>query len=147
MSVLVNVRWYGFLMAEYRNRLHHSGIGNECRWQSADVKRSPAWFSSPADKVHLEKKIASSDAVLFGAGTLRAYSTTLGISNPNCCNNDISKITTSTGAWLPDKLTLTRLRFFRQSIWRWFDSGWGKRWKDAQNLSKFLFVKHLTRWN
>ena len=48
----------------------------------ADLWRSPARFSSAADKAHLEKQIASVDGVLFGAGTLRAYGTTLPISNP-----------------------------------------------------------------
>ena len=38
----------------------------------ADVKRSPARFGSAADKAHLEKQVAQVDAVLFGAGTLRA---------------------------------------------------------------------------
>ncbi len=48
----------------------------------ADLWRSPARFSSAADKAHLEKQIALVDGVLFGAGTLRAYGTTLPISNP-----------------------------------------------------------------
>ncbi|MBW4669806.1 MAG: RibD family protein [Cyanomargarita calcarea GSE-NOS-MK-12-04C] len=48
----------------------------------ADVTRSPAHFGSKADKAHLEKQIAASDAVLFGAGTLRAYGTTLTVSHP-----------------------------------------------------------------
>ena len=45
-----------------------------------DFRRSPARFGSVADKAHLEKQIAISDAVLFGAGTLRAYGTTMTIS-------------------------------------------------------------------
>lgn len=43
----------------------------------ADYERSPARFSSLADKLHLEEQIAAADAVLFGAGTLRAYGTTM----------------------------------------------------------------------
>ncbi len=46
----------------------------------ADKERSPARFSSPADKLHLEEQIAVADAVLFGAGTLRAYGTTMRVS-------------------------------------------------------------------
>jgi riboflavin biosynthesis pyrimidine reductase len=45
----------------------------------ADFRRSPARFGSLVDKIHLEKQIAASDAILFGAGTLRAYSTTMTI--------------------------------------------------------------------
>lgn len=48
----------------------------------ADVQRSPARFGSPADKAHLETQVAQADAVLFGAETLRAYKTTLPITNP-----------------------------------------------------------------
>lgn len=48
----------------------------------ADVRRSPARFQSLTDRTHLEEQIAASDAVLLGAGTLRAYGTTLRISHP-----------------------------------------------------------------
>ncbi len=48
----------------------------------ADETRSPARFSSPADKLHLEAQVAAADAVLFGAGTLRAYGTTIRVSQP-----------------------------------------------------------------
>ena len=49
----------------------------------ADVTRSPARFGSKNDKTHLEKQIATKDAVLFGAGTLRAYGKTLTVSHPD----------------------------------------------------------------
>lgn len=48
----------------------------------ADKGKSPARFSSPADKLHLEAQVAAADAVLFGAGTLRAYGTTIRVSQP-----------------------------------------------------------------
>ncbi len=48
----------------------------------ADQARSPARFGSAADKAHLEQQVAQADGVLFGAGTLRAYGTTLPISTP-----------------------------------------------------------------
>jgi 5-amino-6-(5-phosphoribosylamino)uracil reductase len=47
----------------------------------ADVGRSPARFGSAQDKSHLETQIAQADGVLFGAGTLRAYGTTLRVTN------------------------------------------------------------------
>lgn len=43
----------------------------------ADYTRSPVRFGSPADQLHLERQIAQVDGVLFGAGTLRAYGTSL----------------------------------------------------------------------
>lgn len=49
----------------------------------ADAKRSPARFGSATDKAHLETQIAQADAVLFGAETLRAYGTTLRVTNPD----------------------------------------------------------------
>jgi 5-amino-6-(5-phosphoribosylamino)uracil reductase len=48
----------------------------------ADEGRVPARFSSPADKLHLEQQVAAADAVLFGAGTLRAYGSTIRVSQP-----------------------------------------------------------------
>lgn len=48
----------------------------------ADAKRTAARFGSANDKQHLEQQIAQVDAVLFGAGTLRAYGTTLRVSQP-----------------------------------------------------------------
>jgi 5-amino-6-(5-phosphoribosylamino)uracil reductase len=48
----------------------------------ADAQRSPARFGSATDKSHLETQLAQVDAVLFGAGTLRAYGTTLKITSP-----------------------------------------------------------------
>ncbi len=49
----------------------------------ADARQSAARFPSAADKSHLERQIASTDATLFGASTLRAYHTTLPVSNPD----------------------------------------------------------------
>ena len=47
----------------------------------ADASRAAARFPSAADKAHLEAQIALADATLFGAGTLRAYGTTLTVTN------------------------------------------------------------------
>ena len=48
----------------------------------ADYQQTAARFGSVNDKAHLEQQVAQSDGVLFGAGTLRAYGTTLTIRNP-----------------------------------------------------------------
>ncbi len=47
----------------------------------ADASRAAARFASAIDKAHLENQVANADATLFGAGTLRAYGTTLPVSN------------------------------------------------------------------
>jgi riboflavin-specific deaminase-like protein len=88
----------------------------------ADVTRSPARFSSSADRLHLEKQVSLADAVLFGAGTLRAYGTTLGVSNPQLKTARLQQgkpaqpiqIVCSSFAEFD-----TNLRFFQQSVPRW----------------------------
>jgi 5-amino-6-(5-phosphoribosylamino)uracil reductase len=70
----------------------------------ADFRRSPARFGSRVDKAHLEKQIATSDAVLFGAGTLRAYGTTLTI---------VHIVTTHSANLNPE------INFFKQPVRRW----------------------------
>lgn len=49
----------------------------------ADAQRHPARFGSPQDKRHLEQLMAQMDGVLIGAGTLRAYGTSLPIRDRN----------------------------------------------------------------
>lgn len=49
----------------------------------ADAKQSAARFPSAIDQSHLERQVASTDATLFGASTLRAYQTTLSVSTPD----------------------------------------------------------------
>jgi 5-amino-6-(5-phosphoribosylamino)uracil reductase len=48
-----------------------------------DYSKAPSSFVSKADQDHLEAQVALSDAVLFGAGTLRAYGTTMTVRNPD----------------------------------------------------------------
>jgi len=88
----------------------------------ADVRRSPARFASPTDKAHLEKQIFLVDAVLFGAGTLRAYGSTLPISNPKLLEarkqqslpaQPIHIVCSASGNIDPD------MRFFEQNVPRW----------------------------
>ena len=87
-----------------------------------DFRRSPARFGSKVDKAHLEKQIAASDAVLFGAGTLAAYGTTLTISDPTLVKlraqggkppQPVHIVTTHSGNLNPE------IKFFKQSVRRW----------------------------
>ncbi|MEA5603774.1 RibD family protein [Nostoc sp. UHCC 0252] len=88
----------------------------------ADFKRSPARFGSRVDKAHLEKQIAASDAVLFGAGTLRAYGTTLTVSDPTLVKlraqegkppQPVYIVTTHSANLNPE------IYFFKQPVRRW----------------------------
>jgi 5-amino-6-(5-phosphoribosylamino)uracil reductase len=88
----------------------------------ADFRRAPARFGSKADKAHLEEQIAASDAVLFGAGTLRAYGTTLTVSHPTLLQHRIQ----SGKSAQPLHIVITQsanldpeLHFFQQPIQRW----------------------------
>jgi 5-amino-6-(5-phosphoribosylamino)uracil reductase len=88
----------------------------------ADRDRSPARFGSAQDKAHLESQIAQVDAVLFGAGTLRSYGTSLPITNPDLLQHrhqqdqppqPIHIVVSASGVIDPD------LRFFQQPLPRW----------------------------
>ncbi|MBG1266498.1 RibD family protein [Nostoc sp. WHI] len=88
----------------------------------ADFRRSPARFGSRIDQAHLEKQIAASDAVLFGAGTLAAYGTTLTVSDPTLVQHRVQ------GGKPPQPIhiVITRsanlnpeINFFKQSVRRW----------------------------
>ena len=120
----------------------------------ADVMRSPARFSSPADQAHLEKQISLVDAVLFGAGTLRAYGSTLRVSNAQ-----LLKQREQMGKPLqPLQIVCSRsadidpqLRFFRQPVPRWLLTtavgalSWQKRQVESQdaNFEQILVVETL----
>ncbi len=48
-----------------------------------DYSKAPSSFVSKDDQDHLEQQVALADAVLFGAGTLRAYGTTMTVRSPH----------------------------------------------------------------
>ncbi|MGB7251885.1 MAG: RibD family protein [Phormidesmis sp.] len=88
----------------------------------ADAARSAARFPSANDKAHLEQQIATADATLFGAGTLRAYGTTLPVTNPDLIamrrsrhqpDQPIQIVCSATGN------LEAHSRFFQQPIPRW----------------------------
>lgn len=88
----------------------------------ADAKRRKARFSSSVDQTHLEKQLASVDAAMFGAGTLRAYGTTLPIKSPDLLEwrqqqnkppQPVHIVCSASG-----KID-SHLRFFRQKVPRW----------------------------
>jgi riboflavin biosynthesis pyrimidine reductase len=88
----------------------------------SDYQRSPARFGSARDKTHLEAQIAQVDGVMFGAGTLRAYRTTLRVSNPEHLREreeqgkplqPIQIVCSASGNFDPN------LPFFSQPVPRW----------------------------
>ncbi|MBF2014682.1 MAG: RibD family protein [Rivularia sp. T60_A2020_040] len=91
----------------------------------ADISRSAARFGSITDKAHLETQIAARDAVLFGAGTLRAYGTTLTVSHPDLLQHrkDTGKPPQPIHIVISNSGKFNRaLRFFQQPVERWLIS-------------------------
>ncbi|MEO1591220.1 MAG: RibD family protein [Cyanobacteria bacterium J06632_22] len=92
----------------------------------SDRDRSPARFPSPQDQQHLQARVAEADATLFGAGTLRAYGTTMPVRNPALLAQrqrqgqsvQPVQIVCSMGAQLDPNL-----RFFTQPGPRWLLTG------------------------
>ncbi|MGB7415139.1 MAG: RibD family protein [Thermosynechococcaceae cyanobacterium] len=93
---------------------------------SADGKiadeNSQASFGSEADYAHLERQVALADAILVGAGTLRAGRTAMRVQNPDLIQARLKQgqpeqppqiICTRSGRIDPE------LPFFRQAIPRW----------------------------
>lgn len=88
----------------------------------ADFTRKAARFGSDNDKAHLEQQVAQADGVLFGAGTLRAYGSTLRVTQP-----DLQRQRQQQGKPLqPVHIVCSRsgaidpkLTFFCQPVTRW----------------------------
>jgi 5-amino-6-(5-phosphoribosylamino)uracil reductase len=109
----------------------------------ADAERSPARFGSPVDKHHLETQIAAADGVLFGAATLRAYGTTLRLTDPQLQQQRQQQgkppqpihIVCSRSADLSSDL-----RFFRQAVPRWLltTTEAASRWQDRPEFERVL---------
>lgn len=116
----------------------------------ADAQRSPARFGSAIDKAHLERQIAQADGVLMGAATLRAYGTTLPVSNPDLLAHrqqlgksaqPIQIIGSSSGQLNHN------YRFFQQPIPRWLVTtpAGAALWQGTSNFDRLLTVDTTAR--
>lgn len=109
----------------------------------ADASQSAARFGSAHDKAHLEQQVAQSDAVLFGAGTLRAYGTTLRVTNPTLLDQRHQanqpaqpiQIVASRSADLDPQA-----RFFSQPVPRWLltSAAGVDRWQNQAGFEAIL---------
>lgn len=88
----------------------------------ADTARSAAAFSSRIDRAHLERQVAVADAILFGAGTLRAHGSAMSLGNSQLIalrrqkqkpEQPIQIVCTRSGNIPSD------IRFFQQKVPRW----------------------------
>jgi riboflavin biosynthesis pyrimidine reductase len=118
-------------------------LGMSADGKIADGARSPARFGSTADKQHLERQVAAADAVLFGAGTLRSYGTTLSVSSSVLREQrqqagkplqPVQVVCSPSGRLDP------QWRFFQQAVPRWLltTTAGAKLWQsDGSNVTNF----------
>lgn len=109
----------------------------------ADYQSSAARFGSDRDRAHLEKQVSLADGVLFGAGTLRAYGTTLSVTHPQLLQERSQR------SQLPQPVQIVvsasgnlnpQWRFFRQPIPRWLltsDKG-ATSWQNQPQFERIL---------
>lgn len=93
----------------------------------SDRRQSRATFASPEDKQHLRQLISQLDAILFGSGTLRAYGTTITISNSQW--QPINIVASASGNIPPE------LPFFQQAVPHWLvtTTRGAKVWQNQHN--------------
>jgi len=107
----------------------------------SDRGRSPARFGSAADQAHLEAQVAFADAVVFGAGTLRAYGTTMSV------RDEALKTERRQRQQQPQPVQIvcspsgdldTSMKFFRQPVPRWLlTTGAGaERWRGGDEFDR-----------
>ncbi len=122
---------------------------------SADGKiatkaRSPARFSSPADKNHLEQQVAAADAVLFGAGTLRAYGTTIRVCDQQLIQQRYQQLLPPQ----PVQIVVSgsgnierHLYFFRQPVPRYLltTTGGAKPWQNSSEFDQVIICETSTK--
>ena len=108
----------------------------------ADYQHSAARFGSDRDRDHLEKQISLADGVLFGAGTLRAYGTTLTVEDRKLLQERIERsqspqpvqiVVSASGNLNP------QWRFFQQPIPRWLlTCDRGGSWQNQSGFERIL---------
>mgnify|MGYP002777984427 FL=1 len=109
----------------------------------ADARRSPARFSSQRDRHHLEQQIAAADATLFGAGTLRAYGTTLSVSDAKLLYQRIQNFQKSQPIQILASASANidpQWRFFRQPVPRWLltSAAGAKYWQGRSEFERVI---------
>ena len=117
----------------------------------ADYKRSAARFGSNNDKLHLERQISLVDGVIFGADTLRAYGTTLFVSDAKLIeerkkrsqlNQPVQIVVSASGNLNPT------WRFFQQPVPRWLLTvpNGARLWREKTEFERILII-HGTKEN
>lgn len=109
----------------------------------ADYQGSAARFGSDNDKLHLEKQVSLADGIIFGANTLRAYGTTLSVSNHQL----IAERKKRSQSPQPVQIVVSQSgdldlgwRFFQQPVPRWLLTvpNGEKMWRDLPGFERIL---------
>ncbi len=107
----------------------------------SDRHKTRATFASAVDKQHLRERLTEVDAILFGAGTLRAYGTTITI--PNSQWQPINIVISPSGRFSPG------LPFFTQPVSRWLiTTSTGAKFWQNESLDAFerLIINNEINW-
>ncbi len=118
----------------------------------ADAQKNAARFGSAKDKLHLEQQIALVDGVLFGAGTLRAYGTSLAITNPELLLTRQQEGKSAQPIHIVVSVSGkidSQLKFFSQAIPRWLlttELG-AKLWQHQGKFERILTFDYLNASN
>lgn len=110
-----------------------------------DRQSSAARFGSDNDKIHLEQQVSLADGVLFGAGTLRAYGTTITVSDPQLLRERTQRSQPSQ----PVQIVVSRStnfdpqwRFFQQSVPRWLlTTASASLWLDKAYFERIIICR------
>lgn len=112
----------------------------------ADVSRTAARFGSAQDKAHLEQQVALMDGVLLGAGTVRAYGTTLRVMQTEL----LEQRQQQGKAVQPVQIVCSRsarldpqLPFFRQPVPRWLltTTAGAHQWQAGEAFEQILVIE------
>jgi 5-amino-6-(5-phosphoribosylamino)uracil reductase len=136
-----------------KNQLHTTVIlAMTADGKIADYQSSAARFGSVNDRTHLEQQVSLADGVLFGAGTLRAYGTTMSVSNPlllqarkrRSQSPQPTQIVVSASGNLDPQW-----RFFQQPIPRWLITipGSDRQWQSQTEFERILIAPLIAREN
>jgi 5-amino-6-(5-phosphoribosylamino)uracil reductase len=129
-----------------KNRLHTTVIlAMTVDGKIADYQSSAARFGSINDRIHLEQQVSLSDAVLFGAGTLRAYGSTMSVSNPLLLQERKARSQSPQ----PVQIVVSgsgnldsQWRFFQQPVPRWLITlpGNDNKWRSRAEFERILIA-------
>ncbi len=114
----------------------------------SDRGRSPARFGSAADQAHLEAQVALADVVLFGAGTLQAYGTTMSVRERALKQGRQERGQSSQPVQMVCSLSGeldASAKFFDQPVPRWLltSQAGATRWQRTNHFEQVLIAPQL----